>query len=452
MTSSDYIGRISKSYGLYVLDSRAIPSISDGLKTSQRIALWLMRNKSEKIKTISLVGEMIASGLYVHGDAAAGDTISLIAAPYCNNIPLLDSVGSFGTLADPTSFGAPRYTYVKRSKFAQKALYADIDIVPMIENYDGSSHMPLTFLPLIPIVLLNGIRGIAPGWSTNILPRKFEDLVSAVQEVLTDGNVKTKLMPYYHGRDIRIESRGDNQYTIYGKLTKKNTSTVLVYSLPPDLTLERFKEYLIRLEEEGKISDWTDRSSEAINIEIKMRRSDLQKMDEDRLIEFFKLRTLVTENITVQGIGGRRVVNYESAEDLVKDWVIWRLGLYLNRYERLLEDERVTNLYWQLVVSCFKHDLASDTKELSDKASVKNRIMEIGRQENIPTPTDEIVERIAIVPLYKWAKDGLEEAEKQLRNSSKRISEYDDMVRSKTKRKNVFSKEVESLRSELPHP
>jgi len=443
--SSDYISRISREYGLYVLDSRAIPAMTDGLKTSQRIALWLVRNRADKIKTISLVGEMIASNLYVHGDAAAGDTISLLAAPYCNNVPLLGSVGAFGTLADPTSFGAPRYTYVKRSKFAQDALYTDIDIVPMVENYDGSARMPGTFLPLIPLVLLNGIKGIAPGWSTNILPRRLEDLIRAVQEVLSDGKVKTKIMPHYEGRNVRVVERGDNQYTLFGHLTKKNTTTVIVDSLPPDLTLEKFKEYLIKLEEDGKITDWIDHSSKTIYIEIKMRRADLVPMEEADIIEFLRLRTLVTENITVQGIGGNKVVTYESADKLVEDWVKWRLELYLERYNKLLEDECYTNLYWKLVIACFDHELVNDLLKLKGKTELKNRVLEIANADKLDGVTDDILERIANLPSYRWTVEGYDEAKKQLEASSQRVVEYDSMVSSNVKRKNVFKKEVGAL-------
>ena len=74
-TTSEYILETSKDYSIYVCSNRAIPSVTDGLKDGQRKAMWLLRNKTEKIKTFSLSGEMISSGLYLHGDASG--TISL---------------------------------------------------------------------------------------------------------------------------------------------------------------------------------------------------------------------------------------------------------------------------------------------------------------------------------------------------------------------------------------
>jgi DNA gyrase/topoisomerase IV subunit A len=443
--SSQYINRISREFGLYTLDRRAIPAMSDGLKSGQRIALWLMRNRPDKLKTMALAGQMIASELYVHGDTSAADAISMLAGPYCNNSPLFYGIGAFGTRAEPTKFSAPRYTYVKRSNISQKALYIDLDIVPMRENHDGSAMMPSTFLPLVPLVLLNGIRGIATGWSTNVLPRKFEDIVGAVEEVLRTGKVQRTLLPHYEKRDVVIIERGDNQYTIQGRVEKKNTTTVFVTELPPDLNLESFRERLSKMEDEGKITSFKDRSTKTINIEIRMTRAVLGKLSDEKLIEFLKIRTLTTENLTVQGIGGGKVVQYDSAEQLVVDWVEWRLGLYLDRYQKLLADEQVTNLYWRYILACFKNDVPGRLPRISNKQSLKEIIAEVGVWEKLSPAPDDTIERIANVASYKWTKEGKTEAEKQLAASDKRIAEYEGLVASDRKRKTIFKKEVGAL-------
>ena len=145
---SDYLLDTSRDYSIYVCESRSIPKVTDGLKDGQRKALYLLRNRQDKIKTISLAGEMISSGLYLHGDSSASGAISLLAAPYTNNIPLLEGIGNFGTRVAPVEgIGAPRYTYVKRGTAAQNLVYQDLAIIPMQENYDGSTMEPVTFLP-----------------------------------------------------------------------------------------------------------------------------------------------------------------------------------------------------------------------------------------------------------------------------------------------------------------
>ena len=446
-TSSAYLNRISREYGMYVLDNRAIPSLTDGLKSSQRIALWLLRSRSDKIKTIALAGQMIASELYLHGDTAAADTISMLAGPYCNNRPLIKGKGAFGTRANPTSFAAPRYTSVARSKLAQDCLYVDLDIVPMVENHDGSNMMPGTFLPLVPLVLLNGIKGIAPGWSTNILPRRFEDLVGAVLDVLGGKKVR-ELLPCYENRDVEVmrDHAEPNKYIIRGKVQRKNTSTVIVTELPPELSLEAFREKLVALEDDDKITSWTDRSTKVINVEVKMRRADLAKLRTDaQLVEFLKLRSLVTENIVVQGIGGSNVVSYDSAEKLVKDWVEWRLGLYLDRYVALHAQESVTNLFWRYVLACFRAKLPAKLTTLEGRDAMKAEVAYIGKQEKLEAPTGEILERITGLASYKWTEAGKEEAERQLEESDGRLAYYEEMVRNDRKRKGQFRAEVKAL-------
>ena len=96
--TTTFIKDTSRDYSIYVCQSRGIPSVSDGLKDAQRKALFVMKSQSDKIKTISLAGKMISENVYLHGDAAACDTISLMAAPYCNNVTLLHGIGAFGSV------------------------------------------------------------------------------------------------------------------------------------------------------------------------------------------------------------------------------------------------------------------------------------------------------------------------------------------------------------------
>ena len=111
---SNFIKDTSREYSIYVCQCRGIPSVTDGIKSAQRKALFVMKSKTDKLKTISLAGDMISSNIYLHSDAAACDTISLMAAPYCNNVPFLHGIGAFGTKIGPTDWGAPRYTYLKK--------------------------------------------------------------------------------------------------------------------------------------------------------------------------------------------------------------------------------------------------------------------------------------------------------------------------------------------------
>ena len=129
ITASDHILESSRDYSIYVCQSRGIPNICDGLKDSQRKALFVIKTINEKIKTVSLAGQMVST-VYLHGDVSASEAISMMAAPYCNNVTLLQGIGAFGTRVGPTDWGAPRYTYVKKSQHTDRLIYPDYDIIP----------------------------------------------------------------------------------------------------------------------------------------------------------------------------------------------------------------------------------------------------------------------------------------------------------------------------------
>ena len=170
-------------YSRYVVQERAIPSMCDGLKPVQRIALWTMFNDvgvNKKIKTVGLAGAMMAGGYYNHGDSSAATSIQQMAGPFLNNASYFDGHGSFGTKVEPHSMGAPRYTSVSMSKFSKDCMLVDEDLHEMVLTVDGDTTMCKTFLPLLPTVLLQGTSGMAIGYSTDILPHSVEALKAAI--------------------------------------------------------------------------------------------------------------------------------------------------------------------------------------------------------------------------------------------------------------------------------
>lgn len=450
-TSAEYVDRIAKEYGLYILDHRAIPTLFDGMKTSQRIALWLMRNKPGKIKTMALAGEMIASELYVHGDKAGADTISLIAAKFKNNYPLLDGIGGFGSKAEPGAIGQPRYTYVKRNKFAEAHLYVDMSILPMVENHDGSNRMPGVFLPLVPLVLLNGVKGMATGWSTNILPRRYADVKKAVIEVIKAGKCKTKLEPFYEGYDIDVVDHGQGRYTLSGRATVKNTSTVIVSELPPEVTLEQYRDILSGMEIEGKIAGFTDRSKKAVNIEIKFQRVVLAKLQGDKLIEYLSLRTpgrASTERLVVIGANGVR--QYDTAEELVEDWVKWRLSWYERRFEYLRDKAEVEELFWKSFIACYEGTASFEgipmrLGEVKNRASLKVFMHNAIQGNDLPVD-DSIVERLMNLPIYRWTQEENEKAKREVVSERELVEKYEAARKDQTIHKDTFKSDLLALK------
>ena len=192
ISSPKYIESERRAYSIYVMESRSIISCMDGLKAGGRRSLWTGRNGS-KYKTATLAGATVP----IHPHADTSGAINTLAAPYGNNISLFKGDGAFGTRLHPTEYGAARYTSVTVSKFTQDVMFADIEIIPMRDNYDGSTQEPVHFLPLIPVALLNPSEGIAVGFASTILPRKLEDLIQTQLNYLSNSTKKLPLTPHF---------------------------------------------------------------------------------------------------------------------------------------------------------------------------------------------------------------------------------------------------------------
>ncbi len=444
LSPTKFILKGSREYSLYVAQQRAIPKTTDGLKSSQRIALWLLRNRADKIKTVGLGGEMASQRLYVHGDISATNAIGLLAAPYKNNIRLIEGIGCFGTRTKPTEIGAPRYTEVKRSLAAQHFLYVDLPLVPLEDNYDGSNKQPVHFLPIIPTVLLNGIVGVAVGFSTDILPRSLISLINSCQAALR-GNKFDEPTPYFQNYDVRVNNIGINQWEILGKVDVVNSSTFKVTELPPGLSLEAFKKRLIIMEDEEKIANFSDASSDSILVEIQMKRGSVRGWTEAQAIDFLKLRERTTERIVVVDWDGTKIRTYPNPSDLIKDFVEWRLAWYEKRYQRYLDDTTYELNYWYVLRALFQDGFTKRLGTFADRTAVEADVTKVATKKKLKLD-DRQLDRVVSLPTYRWTKAFEGEIAAKIIELEANIAEYKAILASPDRRRDIYIGELEALK------
>lgn len=444
--SSEYLLNTSREYAIYVCSHRAIPSVVDGLKHVQRMALWVLKDRGEKIKTIALSGLIAYRRLYVHGDTSCNNAISLMAAPYSNNVPLIDGHGQFGSRVLPGSegIGAPRYTSVSRSKAAQAFLYNDLDIIELEDNYDGSNRQPKHFLPLIPTVLLNGVAGIAVGWSTQILPRNLRDLIEATRQALLGEPIKP-VVPHYAQYNVSVAPLGPNQWEISGHAKIVDTSTVQITELPPGLTIETFRRRLIEMEEAEQIQGFTDRSTETINITVKLKRGSAAGWTEKTAIDTFKLRERVTERIVVIDWSGKSIRTYDSAERLIVDFAQWRLGWFTTRFEFNKRRDSYELAFWLAIKVLFNGQFPKRLGSFADRAALQAEVVAQVNKAKISLDGPQI-ERIINLPTYRWTKEFAEEVEQTILKLRGLIVEYDAILVSPERLQAEYLKELDHLR------
>jgi DNA topoisomerase-2 len=333
---NEYLG-----YSRHVVENRAIPSVIDGFKPSQRkiafVANRVFKTGGEKpLKVFQLAGRIASEAFYHHGGGSLEAAITTMTQEFKNSMPIFQGIGQFGSLRSPEA-GAARYIGVKfNDNF--RLLYKDFDLVDP-QHEEGEEIEPKFFLPIIPTVLLNGGSGIAVGFATNILNRHPLDLIDACMDKL-DGKKIRDLRPWIKGFHGTFDRSPDSprSWSIKGSYTVKNTSTVEVTEIPPSFTYEKYESYLDGLVEKGVLSSYDDHSSDRVHYVLKFPRTNLAELQKkNKLDDILKMREGEGENLTTLDENGKLKV-FERAEEIVDYFVDFRLGYYGKRKARLLAD------------------------------------------------------------------------------------------------------------------
>ena len=332
-TTTDFLDQDYRDYAVYVVEERAIPSVIDGFKPTQRKVIYIANKiwktgKEKQIKVFQLAGRVAADAKYHHGDSSLSGAIITMAQSFKNSMPVLQDIGQYGSLR-ATEAGAPRYVSTKlHENFRQ--IYMDFELLS--PKYDeGDEIEPDYFLPIIPTVLLNGSSGIAVGFATNILNRNPIALIDCCLRELA-GKTFSEPVPWYNGYSGVVEKDPESRAWIFnGRFKTKNTTTIEVNELPPSMTYEKYDTYLASQEDDRTIASYSNKGKGSINYEIKFTRSELSRLeDSDRLSKFLKLEERQTENLTVLD-ENKNLIVFNSTSEIIKYFVAFRLKYYDKR-------------------------------------------------------------------------------------------------------------------------
>jgi topoisomerase IV subunit A len=176
-------------YSMYVILDRALPHIGDGLKPVQRRIVYAMSELGLKAtakykKSARTIGDVLGK-FHPHGDSACYEAMVLMAQDFSYRYPLIDGQGNWGSMDDPKSFAAMRYTESKLTAYADVLLgevaQGTVDWTP---NFDGTLEEPKILPARLPNILLNGTTGIAVGMATDIPPHNIKEVASACIRLL----------------------------------------------------------------------------------------------------------------------------------------------------------------------------------------------------------------------------------------------------------------------------
>lgn len=317
---------------------RSIPQLIDGLKDSQRKAVYgMMMHGTNDIKVTQAAGKFALVTHYAHGEVSMADTIVGLAQrfPGANNINVFQPIGQFGSRLSPKP-AAHRYIFTRPSSHFRTIFRPEDDHILKHRYEDGEKAEPVYFAPILPLWAVNGAMGIGTGHSVKILPRSPR-AVSEVVAKLAQGVTPQKktldraMTPHFEGWNGTIEPGAiDRQWIIKGKFERINTTTIRITELPVTFDVDRYKKVLITLLDKKIITDYGNNSSEdGFDFEVKLPRA-LGKASDDKIMETFKLVAKVTENITLWNMEGN-LIQYDTFYEALKAFVDVRTKLYVER-------------------------------------------------------------------------------------------------------------------------
>lgn len=402
------------AFAMYTVESRAIPNMIDGLKPVQRFYLYSsIVNAKNDFKKVSAVAGVVSDYGYNHGESAAAGAGQLMAADWSNNICLVEGRGSFGTRL-VQSAAAPRYTYSKLHSNFHKYI-KDLKISPV--HSDPEHEPPAFYIPVIPLVLANGIKGIATGFATNILPRDPDDLIRACKEYITTGKIVKRVdikYPHFSGQ-VAYDTQ-EQKYYCNGTFERKGKTVLLITEIPYGYDREGYVEVLDKLEEKGDIVSYDDLcDKQGFRFEIKLKQQISALWDNDRIVKEFKLSKPLSENMTVIDYNGR-LREYNDERDLIADFCNFRTTVLQKRIDLRLSEQR-EEARWLKVKMQFIEAVLDDVIVFKSrsKADVEKQIL--ASTEALDGDLDRLL-KISIVSL---THDMVKDLAKQIKETEKTI-------------------------------
>lgn len=359
---------------------RSIPNIMDGLKTSQRKILFsaFKRNLKSEIRVAQFAGYVSEHSGYHHGEASLNDAIIGMAQDFVgsNNIPWLVPQGQFGTrLQGGKDSASPRYIHTYLQPYISSLVPSDDLGCLTYRDDDGLPVEPEWYAPVIPMLLVNGARGIGTGYSTYIPPCNPQNLIAILKDWLTNGTPlnSVQIHPWFNGFNGTV-SKNENDYTVKGNWTSDKGITTIT-ELPIETWSSDFKEYLDKLESEGTIKEYSDTSTDTVvNVRVKTENS-LEKA----LTSKIKLTNMHAFN-------SKCVIHkYETLNEILEEFAGVRLDLYHKRRAFLLNEMNEKLPYHENVVRFIEQqnqdnpipDLRRKTREECDHLLEKNKFSKL---------------------------------------------------------------------------
>jgi DNA topoisomerase-2 len=374
---NDFIDKELIHFSKYDCD-RSIPNLMDGLKISQRKILFSAFKKKlySEIKVAQFSGYISEQSGYHHGEASLNGAIVNMAQDFVgsNNINLFVPNGQFGTrLQGGKDHASERYIFTKLDNISRNIFRADDDPILTYLDDDGLSVEPIFYVPIIPMVLVNGSVGIGTGFSTSIPCFNPIELIQYIENMLTGvGENNITLSPYYRHFKGTIEHVDDMKYATNGNIVVKN-DTLTITELPIGTWNEPYIVFLEKCLEEKKygLKDYKDLSTDK-DIQITLKFNNDVDLDNKQSLHNICQKFKLSSNISLTNMylfdENEKLKHYVSVYEIIEDFVETRLKYYNIRKEyqikKMEEELKICSNKYKFIC-----EILEDTIDLRKKKS-----------------------------------------------------------------------------------
>ena len=477
-------------YSMSVIIGRALPDVRDGLKPVHRRVLYTLSEmgleyNKKYTKCAKVVGQ--AMGVYhPHGDSAIYDTLVRMAQPFSLRYPLVDGQGNFGSVdGDPPA--AMRYTECRMERFANELL-ADIEMetVDMVPNYDESTLEPAVLPTRIPNLIVNGSSGIAVGMATNIPPHNLTEVINAAIDLINTpesagDRVKSLgiVLQHVQGPDFptggfvygkggiaQAYKTGRGRFMMRAKVATENITkekqAIIVTEIPYQVNKSRLIERIAELANEkiiDEISDVRDESDrDGMRIVIELKRGAQPEIVLNQLYkntqmqESFSMIFLAVVNGQPRELGLDQAIRcfIDHRIDVVQRRTVYLLRKARER-EHVLEGYKIAldNLDRVIKIIRGSGSRAEARENLYTWGKGKEIVINLDRQR-LPHEESGLtlrqVDTILELQLYRLTQMSVDEILKELEEVRRKIAEYEEILASEAKLREVIVKELVEVR------
>ena len=420
-------------YASYVILERAVPHLNDGLKPVQRRILHTMRqiDDGRYMKVANIIGYTMQ--YHPHGDASIGDALTQLGQKDL----LIDTQGNWGNMMTGDSAAAPRYIEARLTSFARDVVF-NPKTTEWKTSYDGRNQEPITLPVKFPLLLAQGVEGIAVGLASKIMPHNFNELIDAAIAHLKGKSFE--LYPDFPTAGIADfskynDGRRGGQIKVRARIEKRDKKTLAITEIPYGKTTNSLIDSILKANDKGKIKvkKIDDNTAEEVEILIHLANGASSDKTIDALYAFTDCEVSISPNACViddykprfMGISEMLRISTENTRELLRKELEIRKGelqesLHMSSLEKIFIENRIYND----IEDCETWESILETIDKGLEPFKKQLVREVTREDLIKL-TEIKIKRISKYDSKK-ADEHIKKLEEEIETIKKNLAAITD--------------------------